>query len=454
MSGHKRATITISEDEYRRLHDAEMKLRFMPRKSAEPTILHNQVQEAVLDHLEQVRLRQDEFHQMIGTLNSDIRSVESITGSAIIDQQVAFAQQLSTAVGDLWQQAEELLAQQATRFDALIVAEHQARQDELMLVQQSTTHLETSEYRRFHLADQWLQAAEEIDRFICDFYCHQQHAPGAVNHFETRLRQAIDNLADGAPEAALMQAQQVYLGLSELRIELEKRENEWNALYQAAWEGVSQMLEIARSSHTCAAHDLDGEELPVPIDVDYWSCGGLSRAIENLEDLALSLQPDVIGTDELSELLNKFLPQSRQTIEDAIYQARLAVLNSQLRINIADLVIEALQSQGYALQQAEYARNDQRMAYSAKVRNLEGNEIVIQVSPGDVVGKNELHLVSLDREQRTEHELRRRSLEVTNSLGQHGLIVDNLRSMGSERYREDNTVPQRARIKQVQTHPG
>jgi hypothetical protein len=123
---------------------------------------------------------------------------------------------------------------------------------------------------------------------------------------------------------------------------------------------------------------------------------------------------------ELSEILEKAIPEAKQAVEDAVFHARLAILNSQLRINIADLVIEALQKQGYVLQQAEYAGSDQRMAYSAKVRNLEGNEIVIQVYPSDLVGKNELHLVSLDRENRTEHELRQRSLEVTRSLGQHG----------------------------------
>jgi hypothetical protein len=192
----------------------------------------------------------------------------------------------------------------------------------------------------------------------------------------------------------------------------------------------------------------------VPIDVNFWSCDGLDRAKSNLGELARTLQLEEISTDQLREMLNHTLPQARQAINDAIYQARLAVMNSQLRINIADLVIEALQTQGYALQEAEYARNDQRMAYSARVRNFEGNEIVIQVFPSDIVGKNELHLVSLDREQRTEYELLRRSEEVTKSLGQHGLQVDNLRSLGSERKRVESTALQRTRIKTVQTHSG
>jgi hypothetical protein len=454
MSGHKRATITISEDEYRRLHDAEMKLRFLPKKSSEPTVLNNQVHTAVLDHLDHVRTRQNDFFRLIETLGDEVRSMEQQTGIAIINQQAQFSQQVSSAVGSLWEQTEELLAEQSTRFNEIVFEEHQQRQSELLLMQQSLDRFEAGRNWKMELADHWIQAAEEMDRFICEHYYHQQFAPGEIERFERSLRQSIDNLADGIPEAALMQAQQVYAGLSELRLKLEKLENEWNSLYQAAWEGVFQMLDIANSCHTCTAHDLDGCELPEPVDIVFWSGGELDQVIERIENYGYRLQSDELSSTELLTMLKHDLPEAQQAVEGAVYKARLAVLNSQLRINIADLVIDALQKQGFVLQQAEYARDDQRMAYSARVRNLEGNEIVIQVNPSDCVGKNELHLVSLDREQRTEHELRQRSLEVTRSLGQYGLHVENLRSVGSERKRPESLPVQRTRLKHVHTPAG
>jgi hypothetical protein len=58
------------------------------------------------------------------------------------------------------------------------------------------------------------------------------------------------------------------------------------------------------------------------------------------------------------------------------------------------------------------------------VQNLEGSEVVIQVMPvpGDA-GKNELQLHSLDKDQRTEHELRQRSSEISRTLNDYGLVV-------------------------------
>jgi hypothetical protein len=449
MSGHKRATITISEDEYRRLHDAEMKLRFLPKKQPEPTVLTNQVQTAVFDHLDHFRNRQADFDRVLVSLSDEIQSIERQTSTVLVDQQTRFSEQISAAVGNLSERTQLLLAEQSSRFDIMILEEHQQRQLEMIAYDQSLGRLEANFNRKIELADRWIQAAEELDRFICENYYHEQFAPGAIRRFEMRLRQSIDNLADGVPEAALIQAQQVYSELSELRLVLEQRENEWNTLYQAAWEGIYNLLNSADSCHICPAHDLDGQELPEPVDIDYWSNGELGNAIERIADLGLQLQIDHISTADLTDILDQGLPLARQAVEEAIYNARLAVLNSQLRINIADLVVDALQKQGFVLQQAEYARDDQRLAYSAKVRNLEGNEIVIQVNPSDSIGKNELHLVSLDREQRTEHELRQRSLEVTRSLGQYGLQVENLRAVGTERKRPGALPVQRTRLKQL-----
>jgi hypothetical protein len=45
--------------------------------------------------------------------------------------------------------------------------------------------------------------------------------------------------------------------------------------------------------------------------------------------------------------------------------------------------------------------------------------------PGDA-GKNELQLHSLDKDQRTEHELRQRSQEISRTLNDHGLVVGTL----------------------------
>jgi ferritin-like metal-binding protein YciE len=452
MSGHKRATISISEDEYRRLHEAEMKLRFMPKKTSELSYFNEQVQTAIIDHLDQVRNRQDEFSQLLESLDGNIRSIELQTSSGIVENQIHFAEQLSSSIGTLQDRVDALLEQQAERFNEMIITEHSAQQSEIITIRQSVDQITMNFQRKAELAQNWIKAAEGLFEFIDVNYYHHQFDPSALNQYNAKLSQSIRNFEEGASEAALIQAQDVYLHLSELRLKLERYENEWSSLYQAAWEAVYQLLDIANDSRMCSAHDLDGQELPILVDSNYWSNGELQRAIDAIEELGLRLQTVDISLTDLNQILKNELPRARKSVEQAIFLARLAVLNSQLRINIADLVIEALQKQGYILQQAEYSRDDQRLAYSAKVRNLEGNEIVIQVHPCEEMGMNELHLVSLDREQRTEHELRQRSFEVTRSLSNYGLKVDNLRSVGNDRKSTNSQPIQKSRAKQVTTY--
>lgn len=122
--------------------------------------------------------------------------------------------------------------------------------------------------------------------------------------------------------------------------------------------------------------------------------------------------------------MNIDLPGYYQALEEIVMDGRVNALNSQLRINIADLVVRALQEQGFALEGSEYKSADQRSTYGARLTNLEGNEVVVQVAPtGQNLGANELHLESLDREERTEHELQQRWYEVSRSLASFGLEV-------------------------------
>ena len=126
----------------------------------------------------------------------------------------------------------------------------------------------------------------------------------------------------------------------------------------------------------------------------------------------------------MNQLIQTDFPAFQEELDRLIVDARLAALNSQVRINIADLVVQALEQQGFVLQESKYNNNDQRKAFSARVQNLEGSEVIIQVMPvpGDA-GRNELQLHSLDKDQRTEHELRKRSHEITRTLNDYGLVV-------------------------------
>jgi hypothetical protein len=97
-------------------------------------------------------------------------------------------------------------------------------------------------------------------------------------------------------------------------------------------------------------------------------------------------------------------------------------------VNIADLVVDTLNHQGFALEDATYNKVDMRQAYSAKLRNYEGAEVIVYVVPtGEGLGENQLHLESLDTARRTEHELHQRWQEISSGLQSVGLDVGRLR---------------------------
>ena len=80
---------------------------------------------------------------------------------------------------------------------------------------------------------QWIDAARKLAGFIQANYDTNKYAPGQVGKLSKELQLCMQNLNQGMPEAALLNAQQTYSHLSELRGELERKQNEWSVLYQA-----------------------------------------------------------------------------------------------------------------------------------------------------------------------------------------------------------------------------
>jgi hypothetical protein len=205
-------------------------------------------------------------------------------------------------------------------------------------------------------------------------------------------------------------------------------------LYQAAFEAIDHLLDQACASRAIPAVDLDGCPLGYIIDTDYWAGGRLEQLIQRLSEIREQLcQPaETPGSDALYRLMEVELPEYRSSLEVVALDARINALNSQLRINIADLVVCALQEQGFSLEGFTYDQEDMRLGFGARLSNIEGNEVVLHVSPtGSQLGENELQIQSLDRQHRTEHELRRRWYEINRSLTAFGVAVGQVQQLDS-----------------------
>ncbi len=478
MSGHKRATITISEGEYRRLHDAEIRLRFTPQPSVESSWpVTEQVNRALQGHLGQLEERQRQFERTVCNFQQEVQTAE-------MDTMRQYLQRETELYTRLWSQSERrldatqsALREQASQFSSLLEEQQRRHQENILnlqihqqaqlsrledqvqtgmaLLEQRLDSVLDEQERKYLAAGNWIAQARELAQFIQERYAHEAYLPGELVRLEQAVALAEANLAENMPEAAVVSGQQAYVELSGLHLQLEQLDSEWRLLAETCWENASRLLAFAEENRTCPAHDLDGNQLPEMIDVDFWTEGDLEQQIESLRDLAADLGERAEGFDlpALRVLAEEDLPRRYERLSETVYQARLAVLNSQLRINIADLVVQALEQQGFGLVQSEYADCDQRNGFSAKVRNREKDEIVIQVAPDPgILGKNELHLISLDRARRDERELVGRSREVALALDRYGLEVGEMRASHSRPPRESAT-PNRRSIQHRQSHP-
>ncbi len=431
MSGHKRATISISQDEYRRLHEAEMKLRFAPEPAyASARQISHEVNHALQDHLDQLEERQRRFEWSMRDFQQEVRAAELETMQFYLQREEDLYQRLSNASDRRLGEVQALIETQAADFERRLEEERQRGQVELRRLEERLDSALNEQERKILTAENWLAQASELEAFIQQQYAYEMFMPGALERLSRAAAAAEANLADNMPEAALVGGQQAYMGLSELRLQLERLDSEWRLLLETCWEAAARLLAFAEENQVCPAHDLDGNALPYAIDVDFWTGGEMGRQTQDLRELVRDLREDPSAFDlERLRSLAVELPGRFDVLSEIIFQARLAVLNSQLRINIADLVVQALEQLGFGLVESDYQNNDQRLRFSAKVRNRERDEVVIQVSPDpNTLGKNELHLISLDRGRRDERELFGRSEEIAQALDQRGLEVGEIRS--------------------------
>lgn len=427
MSGHKRTTISISEAEYRKLHEAEMKLRFMDKYLPEALDQAKEEADAALQKaLEGVEARQQSFAMQTRDLQEELKAVEWATSQAIVEQAAHFTQNLQNSQNLLWDNLQSELEQFSRQFKAEIAYEHAQNQAEFGWLRQQFSNLEEDHLRKKELAIAWAQSAALLDQFIQEAYPAPLFDPQRIDALEDELRQVFLNLEQEVPEAAIALAQQSYFKFSRLRVELENKILQTELLYQTVEQNAARLLGWMESIRQVPALDLEGNPTGLWVDVDYWTGGRLQASNQQVgEHIAALFASDARFDPEwLKNLLEVQLPAWQKEAEDLVFSARLCVINSQIRINIAELIVRALQEQGFQLQDGSYRNNDMRDGFEALVQSLDGSEVLIRVEPlEDQSGSADVHLISLDQEMRTERELTQRARELGETLQRYGLAV-------------------------------
>ena len=439
MSGVKH--VTISDAEFYRLSQSDQQLRSIRRDVPD---LIRQLRQRTTEDLQRrlgpIEQRQRAFQTSIDRLSGDVRDLERETNKRLQQQRQQFHTDLQKTAGQLRGETRQqivhmseklraetrtLIANQEQRTNQLITQERQAREAALADVRGQVGAIQADQRRKLELARTWVEAAGVLQEFIGEHYLHERFAPGQLSKLARDVRQATDNLAANAPEAALSTAQRAYQELSDLRVRLEEQEQEWQLWRSAALENTRELLAMAQQNRVCKAHDADDQPLDIDIEIDHWSNGRLTEYETQLEKLIAKIDTDDnLSTDELRAIVERQTPELEYTLTSIVRDARLAVLSSQRRVNIADHVVQSLEQEGFVLEGGTYEGADMRSSYVVKARHLDSGEVVVRVVPKpDQPEQHELELLSYDYDQVGHYEVERRIDGINDSLKAYDLSV-------------------------------
>ena len=450
MSGHKKALVSISQEEYDRLRTASVRVYDL---AAQVDELHDVIQrkssQSSQAQLDQALARQHAYEDAVTVLSDNLQDLEHASAQAYESLYHTWSQNLSAFEQSWSQQAADQIEHWSNQVLSEIQEEHRARQMELLHLHRRIEDNEHSARQHQALAEHWSESALILLDFIQNHYPIALFGRAKYQRILNELAAAEESYSTAAFQAALSDYQRIYFQLSDLRIELERRLARWNHLYQQALVEASAYLTVVERSAQVQAVDLEGQEISERVDVDLWTQGGYSDLMQRSQALVAQLESGMEHnpTRALQQILSHDLPALREEFTDLVHQARMAVLSSQLRINIADLVVQSLEAQHFVFSEGHYDAEDMRRAYSASLKNLAGEEVVIQVHPhGTDSLENDLHIISLDRSQSTEHDFRRRFMEVQTSLTESGLVVEQPREVrltanGQGRLRTSKPLP-------------
>lgn len=491
MSGEKKKYVSVEDQELRRLREQESRLRAVQQDL--PDRLNRVREEARRDfqqRLAPLEARTKKQEQESQQLRSNLASLEQSTQQRLKQQREefqrsvkdaehrqkealaretsrlesamrsGFEQQRSEYLRITTQQRQEYfeLNQQLDRkFSQIITEERQAREAGQRLLQkqidQVFASIEEEKKYKATLATDLLADVEKIWQGIDRDYQHERFAPGKLADLKRNLDLVRTNIANGVTEAAIATSQEAYLKLADLRIELEQKEQEWQLLYGAALEDLRALITEVQANREIDLNFGQGDEAEhFRMEVDYWTQGQLSDYEKRLGALEQQLKDGekTLSSDRLKEIAKEIEALSPE-LAVIVDRAAKEILGSQMRVEIADKVVEVLESMGYQMVNAEtdatYEGSDQRQAYVVKVKNIAGDEVVTVIAPEKEFGANSVSINTFSEKAIDEKLTQAQAKAIFDALSEEGVAgsgATECRETAQAQYRDVAKVSQQS----------
>lgn len=382
MSGRKETYVSIPSSEARRFREQAEKLRIvqndLPQRLADiraSTLAEVRRQTARID------VRLDQMQATTNRLQSDLVELERDSQRRLRAGLDAARHEYTTLISEERAERLEHEARMRQEYNSLIAQERAERERQISELQSRVGQIEGREERLQQRAAAWLQDLRILQESV-DELPHLRFSPGSMARINGHIEQAEQNLRNEASQAALSQAQAAYFQLIELRSEVLFKEQEFETAYARAVEAVRLLLEEVAQNRQGVVPGDQAEQPDIQVDIDFWSRGHLSRIQDRLREIEKTLETDrsTLTLDQVRQLEEEaasLKPQLVATVEEA----RLAIINSQACFNVAEIIADVMEEQGYSVEQGTYEGEDQREAYAIKMRNLGGDEFVSIITP-------------------------------------------------------------------------
>ncbi|HSQ18028.1 MAG TPA: hypothetical protein VLM83_10035, partial [Anaerolineales bacterium] len=277
--------------------------------------------------------------------------------------------------------------------------------------------------------ERWLATVQALAESLVSQADIDQVYPDLEASYQESVALAEQNVQAGLIETAVGELQRTYHELSLRLTRYRSFTNQYDELRRTAKLKLAKLEQEILHNQQVPGMDLEGRVLPYTIEVNTWVGGDFARLFQEVQRGLQQIDAPVSTgqMNRLREMITKRIPAWQTQAGELVYQARMAVINSQLRMNIASLAMKALKTQGYQIEQAGYEEEDMRGEYRVQMVDIEGSRIVIKVEPKPgAVADTELHVYANDQAKRTPHEMRQRAREIERSLSGAGLMVGEL----------------------------
>ncbi len=467
MSGHKRETVTISQEEYRRMYEAERHAMYdtftAPQLPSEERILQREHEfTSIFNAAEQ---RNQEYEHLIRNLQSELREVERHTQNQIKEKQTRLLEEMEQRTARVESDAQRWVNQRTQQLENEFAQyrqsmEQQVQHNQHFLGQQFQESLDkglrqiresNAEYftrtdHRLRAVEQRLQRdglriqqiAESAQQWLNDGITMYDYLVSAfpqrslenqeLSELGQSLNQARNDMQTGFYESCLSTCRYVSSRLSMLRIRAENTEASVHHLMQQTLNSLDDLRQKANLCRHIQAIDVQGQPLDMALDVAEWAPQDyieVANSIEAIEE-QVRLNADHLNPEQLESILSNELPQLQSRILEMVDHVQHLSLNAQIRYNIAQMVVAAVVTQGYRVMQGSFEQEDFDKGYVLNARSADGGELIVRIDPiPGQVNAHDLHIISQDQQLRTESELRQRAREINKSLKQFNLEISN-----------------------------